>query len=222
MLRAAVLRAEDRVLAGFGRFKPECRVAIGQHILLDPEGRHVEAVNHVGAGHAELHRLAGRHVQLVRGLDPVRIFELPVPLIAVYQDFVGIRGRRVHLDVHPEAPGKDDQHQDRRDHDPGQFDHLLLLHRLRHFVAPAAPIAHHEERHGADDADENNRAHQRPEVKQAVHFRCDRRSRFGQPGRILQQNHPVHRFCEPSLRFSRPSGASPAGDAAPVARTETG
>src|SRR6185437_5624641 len=67
--------------------KPQCRVTSRQNILLQPEGGHEKAVDYVLRGHDQLHVPVHRHMQLVDLPLPVRVLQLPHPLLGHHVDF---------------------------------------------------------------------------------------------------------------------------------------
>src|SRR5690606_8049448 len=89
---AADLRALDVVLARAGRMEPAHDDAAGHGVLLEPEHRHREAVEHVLRGELEVVELVHLDVQLVHLLDVVggiehavgaRVGEGPRPLLGL-------------------------------------------------------------------------------------------------------------------------------------------
>ena len=82
MLRTAILRAEQVIAPRHRGMKPSRGVAPRQHIGFDAEGGNEEAVNHVLRGHDHAHVAAHRNVQFVDLALPLRVLELPHPLLA--------------------------------------------------------------------------------------------------------------------------------------------
>ena len=78
-------------VARLGRLEPQRSCSGREHVLLDAEGRHVEAVDHVLGGHRQLDRPADRHVQLVDLALALEVLHLPHPLLA---DDVDLAARR--------------------------------------------------------------------------------------------------------------------------------
>jgi hypothetical protein len=69
MLLAAILRALATVHAGPVGGEQQVLHPAGQHVRLARQLRHPEAVNHVGAGERQVHRLAGGDADLVGGVE---------------------------------------------------------------------------------------------------------------------------------------------------------
>ena len=122
VLRAAVLRAEEVVLARLGRVEPERRVAARDHVGLHAERRHEEGVDDVLGGRRQPHGPPDRHVQLVDLALPVGVLELPHPLLAHDVDVQGL-GRRPGLrEVDVRAPDEHHQADDQRDDRPADLE----------------------------------------------------------------------------------------------------
>src|SRR4051794_4033436 len=95
MVGAAILGAEEVMPSHLGGPEPERRVTSRQHVLLDPERRHEEAVDDVLRGHPELDSLTYRHMQLIDLGSPFRMLQVPHPLLADHGDFKSITRRLV-------------------------------------------------------------------------------------------------------------------------------
>ena len=65
VIGAAVLGAEQMIVAGMRRGEPQDRIAAGKNILLETKGWNVEAVDRVLRSHHELHRNTDGNMQLV-------------------------------------------------------------------------------------------------------------------------------------------------------------
>ena len=99
MADAAVLGAPDVERPGGRRLEPGGVVAPGQHVLLHAKRGDVEAVDDVARGHHELDRTTHRDGQDVHRRAPVRVRELPHPLLGRHVDGHGIGRRRHHAVV---------------------------------------------------------------------------------------------------------------------------
>src|SRR5690625_5260742 len=93
MLRSAVLRAIRLILAGFRGLKPDRRISVGKHILLDAERRYEEAMDDILAAHLQADWSINRHVELTRRPDSVGILELPQPHSCRHVNLIRIRRR---------------------------------------------------------------------------------------------------------------------------------
>src|SRR4051812_22143252 len=82
MLRAAVLRTKNPVVARLTCLEPSARVAAGEHVHLDAERGNKKIVNHVLGCHRQLYGPADGDVQLVDLALPFGMLDLPHPLTA--------------------------------------------------------------------------------------------------------------------------------------------
>src|ERR1700742_1742763 len=104
MVRAAVFGAEQRVCTGLRRLEPKLCVATGNNVLLDSEGRDVEAVYHVLGRHRQLDARADWHVKLVDLALTGLVLELPHPLLRNDVNLHRVSRRAVRLEVGRSAP----------------------------------------------------------------------------------------------------------------------
>ena len=86
VLLAAELGALAAIRAGLARLQPGDIGLVRDQIELVAERRHPERMDHIICVHLELHRLADRDVDLVRGVEDARlvlavIAHLPPPLM---------------------------------------------------------------------------------------------------------------------------------------------
>ena len=75
MIRTAELGADDRIATGPGWREAQQGGLAGNHVLLEPELRHPEGVDHVVGAHQQRHRLAEGHVQLTAGDAGIGVVE---------------------------------------------------------------------------------------------------------------------------------------------------
>ena len=118
MVRPAILGAEQVIAADLRRLEPHRGIAARQHVLLHPERRDVEAVDHVLRGHRQLDRPAQRDVQLVDLGPPLGMLRVPHPLLADHVDLERVNGRVVHAVEEDRPPDEHDQPQQQRHADP--------------------------------------------------------------------------------------------------------
>src|SRR6185312_9401583 len=111
-------RAEDVIGAWRRRLKPYGRVAAWDHLALDAEVRHREAVEHVLGDHGQLDGHAGRYMQRIDFMLSAGMLRLPHPLLADDVDVHGIGRRVVDAEVEQRAPHKADQEDAERDDGP--------------------------------------------------------------------------------------------------------
>ncbi len=151
VLCATVLGAFDLVSAGVGRFEPHRFVSAGQDIVLDPECRNKEAVDHVLRGQHQPDGLVDRHMQRIDLALAARVLDLPHPLLADDKDFE-ITGRRlVKPDIDHRTPDEEHQKRDQGRNRPADFKDPALLRRVGARGAAAAPIAQAEHQHQPAD-----------------------------------------------------------------------
>src|SRR6202043_2585643 len=136
---AAILRTEQVVHTGLRGAKPRGCVAPGQHVLLDAEGRNVEAVNHILRSHNQFHVAADRHMQFVDFALTLLMFEFPHPLLGYYIYFGCAARWSALVEVNDSTPYKNCQKDSHGDYRPGYFQ-LGRAFDLLGFDAPAATI----------------------------------------------------------------------------------
>src|SRR3984957_11123967 len=116
---AAILRTEQVVHTGLGGTEPCGGVAPGQHVLLDAEGRNVEAVDHVLRGHNQFDVAAHRNVQFVDLSLTFLMLEFPHPLLGYDIDFGCAAGWSALVEVNDCAPDENCQEDSHGDDRPG-------------------------------------------------------------------------------------------------------
>ena len=113
MICAAILRAEEVILAGFGGFEPRFEITARQDVSVQTKVRDEETVDHVLRDESELYRPADRNVKLVDLALTFRVLKFPHPLLRddVDLDCVGRRanGGEVEFDA-PEKDAREDDH----------------------------------------------------------------------------------------------------------------
>ena len=150
MADAAVLGAEDVIVARLVRSEPEVGLHAGDAILFDAVRGDVEAMEHIDGRHDEPHRLSHRNMQHVALLAVVIVKE-PGPLTGGDIDGHGILRRVADvLKVHPaEVEHEDDE--DRGNYRPCDLEEDIFFDVLRPGVP--LPVVLHEEDHHADRDD---------------------------------------------------------------------
>src|ERR1041385_1188880 len=99
MVEATILRTTQAVSPGLSGLEPESDVTAGtwNHICLDAESRHKEAVNHIFAGKYQLNLPTHGYVEFVDLAPSVRVLKSPHPLLGRYVNIHRIGG--VAIDV---------------------------------------------------------------------------------------------------------------------------
>src|SRR5690348_2570738 len=106
MVSAAVLRAEQIIDSGLSGLEPQRTVTARQHVLLDAEGGHKEAVDYVFGDHGQLDGAAHRHVKIADLRLAGRMLEFPHPLLAYDENFEGVSRRIDNIKIARRGPGE--------------------------------------------------------------------------------------------------------------------
>ena len=176
---AAELRAEQMIGAGLVGLEPQGRVAARQDVLLDPQCRKVEAVDHVLGDHGELDRPVRRDVQLIDLALAAGMLEFPHPLLGKDVHLEGAGGRIVLVEVQLGRPDEEDQAQRERNDRPGDLQLDVAVRAMLPARGRSLPVANgkdqeqHEHRDG-QQADQDQQAGQ-----QQVHLAGERRGDRG-------------------------------------------
>ena len=141
MVGAAVLGAEEVVLAHLGRREPGGGVAAGNRVLLGAERGHKETVDGVFRRHGEPHRPSHGNVQLVDFPLPPQVLEFPHPLLADDVDIQGVVRRPAFVEVDAGAPGEHHHGESERNHAPQDLERHPAMDRARQFVFGTPPVA---------------------------------------------------------------------------------
>src|SRR4051794_186295 len=134
MTTAAVLSALHMMLPGNRRRKPNLCITIRKNVVLHAHGWHKEIVDYVLRRHQKTNRLVERYVQLVDGPVPIRIFELPHPLLCRDPDFLSVSRCNRSFQIPLEAPEKDKDHEDQRNNGPDEFKQVIVRPVRRHIT----------------------------------------------------------------------------------------
>ncbi len=160
---AAELGAQQMVAAGRVGLEPELRVAARQRFHLDTQRRNIQAVDDVLRDHADQHRLAHRHVQVVDLGLAGRVLEFPHPLPPDRVDFQCAGRHMPVLVIEARGPDEEKQRQHERDDHPAHLDqHAAVLagravHDLASPVADGEPADGNEDRHRQQQRDDGER-----------------------------------------------------------------
>src|ERR1035437_5278381 len=179
MICAAVLRAEEVILAGGRGFEPHRAVATGNHLALDAEVGDGEAVEDVLRDHGQLHGLSDGDMQGVNLVLSAGMLGLPHPLFPNDVDVHGIDRRIVDPEIEQRAP--DEAHQKDRERN----DRPCCLEQRRSFDLGGdrmhrLAIADRERYQDRADQEEPEERHGQEEEIQCVHV--------GRDGRRLARN----------------------------------
>ena len=177
MVGTTVLGAERLIAASLGSVEPQLRVAPGQQVLLDAQGREIQAVDGVLGDHVQPHGAPHRHVQRIDLTLPAGVLELPHPLLGDYLDLHRIDRWRADLVVQLGRDQVDDHRTDEGQHDPGHL-HLHAAARAvvaRHpgafAIADGEQDGKHEHRHHEDRHHSGERPDQRVDALRMLRSR---------------------------------------------------
>ncbi len=184
VLRAAVLGAEEVVLAGLGRREPQRVVAAGNDVRLHAERGDEVAVDDVLGAHDQLHRPPDRHVQLVDLALPVHVLHLPHPLLADDVDLHRARRRTVEIEEDLRAPREHHHDDAERDERPEQLERERAVDGDADLVVVASAVLDGERDHEAGDE-------QREERRDGDHEEVDRVDLRRLRGRLLRKEWKV-------------------------------
>ena len=184
VFRAAVLGAEEVVLAGLCRREPHRVVAAGNDVGLHAERGDEVAVEHILGAHDQLHGAPDGHVQLVDLALPVHVLHLPHPLLADDEDLHRARGRTVEIEEHLGAPHEHHHRDAERDERPEQLQRQRSMDRDADLVVAPASILHRE--NDDEDGDE-----QREECRDGDHEEVDGIDLARLHGRLLRKEWKV-------------------------------
>ncbi len=188
----AQLGAGDLPIPDAIALEPDPGLHPRHEILLDPELRQEEGVDHVLGGQGHDHRLSDREVELVERHDVVGRVELavgagvadvPGELLALDVDLQRVLGH-VLLDVLPEPSreqGEDDADQ-RRDDRPDDLQAIVAVRVVR-LAALAVAVLEEEEQQDRLDQDEDDPRDPHDQVEHVVH-------RLGVGRDLLRQPQP--------------------------------
>ena len=208
MVLAAILRAEQIERSQLRRHHPELHVAARNDVPLDPELRHVKAVQHIRRTHHEYDRRVNGDVDVaVVGNLPVRIRERVIPHVGRDIHLVRIRRRNHHVQISLEPIKENDDDDDRWNKGPGQLQRRAVLGRIEHRLAFAITVFPRKSHQQDQNQQEEKCADPEDEEKEPVDVRRDLRSlrRHPEAPTHVGQNvqHRVHQFV-PAVS-SRPS-----------------
>src|SRR5947209_149278 len=110
VLIAAILRAEQMVVAWLSSRKPEAVVAARYHVVTDTKSWYRKAVNNVFRGHRQLDWLPHRNMERVDLPAAIRVLHFPHPLLTGNEYFHRISRRLLGGEVELRTPCKHDQH----------------------------------------------------------------------------------------------------------------
>ena len=113
---AAILRAKQVIDTGLRSPEPRGGIAPRDHVLLDAEGRNIQAVDHVLRGHDQFDVATNRHVQLVDLPLTLLMLEFPHPLLGYDINFGCAPGRSSLVEVNDRAPNENDHEESERNH----------------------------------------------------------------------------------------------------------
>ncbi len=180
--------------------EPGVGVAARERVLLEPQRRHEEGVDHVPRGDEQAHRPAGRHPQHVQRAGPARIGELPHPLLALHVDVHRVLGGRVQVDEERKADGEPEQEEEERRPDE---EHLVdgPGRDVRGGIGVgAAPVAEEEEEGGPEHPRRRDHGGDDHEVVEVIHL-------AGVVARLLgEEQHPAQELvhaCAPCRARAR-------------------
>ena len=162
MALSAILRAGGRMFANHGRREPIFGVAPGNDVALHAHVGHVEIVQHVFAGHDQMHRFIHRHVDFVDAARSVRILELPQPFLGGNLDFHRIARANGEFHVADNAPEEQSDTNEDRDDGPDDFEarvvRLVRRGAPRHIAVTPGEVRHREhDSQKQDDAQPQDR-----------------------------------------------------------------
>ena len=121
MLRPAVLRAEQVVLARLGRREPDRTVAAGDRVRLHAEGGNEQRVQHVLGCEHHLDRAAERYMQLVDLALTIDVLKPPHPALARRVNLERLIRRPHQVEEHDGRPGEDRHRHEKRDDGPAEL-----------------------------------------------------------------------------------------------------
>src|SRR6202035_98606 len=143
----------------------------GKHVLLDPEGGNIKAVNHILRRHNQFDVASHWNVQFVDLTLAFGVFELPHPLFRHNINFGRIGGRSALFEIHDRAPGKNDDEDEERNRAPGKFESGGTFDLL---VPDAGTVA--EARREISKAEEDQQRHHPADDEQenveSIHAAC--------------------------------------------------
>src|SRR6266850_212076 len=151
MTGTAVLSAEKMVLSRSCRLKPHGSVLAGNAVLFDAKCGDVKTVNHVLRCVSNLHGPADRDMELIDFAAPVRMLDLPHPLLADDIDVFGARRWNRFVQVQVGAPDEHDHNQDSGNDAPEDFESHRVMGLLGFTVRPPAVA------HGKDNDEDNDK-----------------------------------------------------------------
>ncbi len=159
MLGSAIFGAEEVIASRLSGGEPHGVIAAGNHVVLHAERRDKETVNDVLRCQRQPYRLAHRDVQLVNFALALGILNLPHPLLADNVNVHCARRRAGALKEYLRAPPEKRQHDDERNHRPGNLQLQGAVNGRRNFVRGTTPVFDGKEKdraendHSHDDAD---------------------------------------------------------------------
>ena len=156
------------VRAGFRGTEPEGRIAARDHVLLEAEGRHEKAVDHVLRGHDHFDVAANRHVEFVDFALPSLVLKLPHPLLGNGVNLGGILWRCALLEENNRSPNEKHQHHAEGDDGPGDFQ-MVGTFDLYGALPPAFPEPDGESGQHGEDQHRHDAGDQQQENVEGIH-----------------------------------------------------
>ena len=151
MVGTTILSAEDPKPTNLGWTKPQLGVTPRQNVLLHPEGRNEETMNHILRDHVQTSSLTQRHMQFVNFFLACRMLSFPHPLLANHVNDCSISRRGVLLNKKHGRYGKHRHQNDERHTRPDQFQNGTVSRRVYAIDLASATIAdsqnHRNQRH---------------------------------------------------------------------------
>ena len=140
VLRPAILRTKNVILARLRGPEPFVRVFPRNHILMQPKRGHEKTVDHILRSHRQLYRAVHRHVQFVDFLFPLRVLQTPHPLLANHLNLQRVPWRIFHMKINHRTPAEEADENQQWHNRPSAFDEYRFHPWIRAVCLRAAPI----------------------------------------------------------------------------------
>ena len=133
-------------------------------------------MDHVFAGHDQSHVAIHGNVQFVNFLATVGLLKPPHPLLANHINVERVRGSVPIIHINRSAPSKHCQEEEKRQHDPGDFQPQVAMDRYADFIGIFALIFKEEVNHRRANRHREKQAYGNHEENQVVHLWSEVRS----------------------------------------------
>src|SRR5208283_4223767 len=165
VLRPAVLGTEQVVGARLGGVEPEGCITAREHVLLDAEGGHEKAVDHVLRGHDHFDVAADGHMEFVDFALASLVLEFPHPLLRDGVDLGSILRRGAFMEEDHRAPDVKHHHHAEGDDRPGDFQLVGTFDLFGALSLTFAEPDGENREHAEDHRDHDARDHQQKDVE---------------------------------------------------------